>query len=93
MFDSAVKEIFSLLTVNAWPRFLQSRQAHRANELLQWCSGFDSYSAREQRAVVNKLRKMRALSSQKRASTTAGADGLAEYHAHQRGRRLERPAG
>ena len=78
VFDMAVKEVFSLLTVNAWPRFLQSKQAQRANELLGWCGTFELYSDREQLGVLRKLRKMRQLSSQKRNSLTA-PDGLVEH--------------
>ena len=78
VFDCAVKEVFSLLTVNAWPRFLQSKQAQRANELLGWCGAFDAYTDREQLGIINKLRKMRAVSSQKRNSFTA-PDGFLEH--------------
>ena len=79
VFDPSVKEIFNLLTVNAWPRFLQSKQAQRANELLGWASAFEGYSDVEQVGLINKLRKMRAMSSQKRASLTGGGDGLREH--------------
>ena len=72
-------QVFNLLTVNAWPRFLHSKQAQRANELLGWASNFDSFSDREQAGLINKLRKMRDLSSQKRASVTGGGDGLVEH--------------
>ena len=79
VFDPSVKEVFSLMTVNAWPRFLHSKQASRANELLSWTGFFHSMNDREQRGAINKLRKMHYLSSIKRGSKTDGGLGEATY--------------
>ena len=79
VFDPAVKEVFALMTVNAWPRFLHSKQASRANELLSWTGFFHSMNDREQRGTINKLRKMHFISSIKRGSKTDGGLGEATY--------------
>ena len=79
VFDPAVKEVFALMTVNAWPRFLHSKQAGRANELLSWTGFFHSLSEREQRGTINKLRKMHFVSSVKRGSQTDGGLGDATF--------------
>ena len=79
VFDPAVKEVFGLMTVNAWPRFLHSKQASRANELLSWTGLFHTMTDREQRGAINKLRKMHYISSIKRGSKTDGGLGDAAY--------------
>ena len=75
VFDPSVKEVFALMTVNAWPRFLHSKQASRANELLSWTGFFHSMNDREQRGAINKMRKMHYISSMKRNSKTDGGLG------------------
>ena len=67
------------MTVNAWPRFLHSKQASRANELLSWTGFFHSMNDREQRGTINKLRKMHYISSIKRGSKTDGGLGEATF--------------
>ncbi len=75
VFNKAVSEVCALMSVNSWPRFIASRTAREAEQVVQWSEGFDILEQRQQKAVLDRLSRRYHQMMSDVASTIKSSNG------------------
>jgi hypothetical protein len=78
-FHSALKEVYSLVQVNSYARFLKSAAAARCENLIRWTEGFDELDDQEQTGMLRKLTKQQQQSRRIAEDTEVRSKNTSTY--------------
>lgn len=74
-----VKEVYLLVQLNSYPRFLSSTQIQRSNRLQRWAEGFDELDSEEMAAMLKKLQAQFNLAKRIEEDIAHGSTGASSY--------------